>query len=159
MAGTSGQSLCIRRMVDPVCPDNRFKLARVHAIDTTEIDAALQWIHPALVMGIDPACSAEEMFRRVSAPSVKRQVVSTLQNANRGGNRGDRGSTSAAAERAVAPRGRGQPLGQGCLKHNGTAMATCAAGLAHLRRTWGIRLWLYLYRVSGCGGWPSVCCQ
>jgi hypothetical protein len=61
----------IGRMVDAVAPWDRFVIKRMRASDTSQINAAQQWVRPCLMMRVDATGLAKIVLRCVGSKTVQ----------------------------------------------------------------------------------------
>ncbi len=146
----------IRRMIYAVVPADWLIIPWVHALNAAHVHAVFVWVRAALVMGVDPANTTEEVLCGMRSKRITRQLRCSFED------------LEIAAGHA---RGRGSPpfaiaaVTPSCSLHtvlepdNQFDCATMAGDLdpvRHFRRTDGTRVRDSWYLASGCGGWPSV---
>lgn len=109
-------------------------IGRVYAVERAHIDADLVRVRTAIVKNVNAADFAEMVPRGVCPLLIMCQRALPLHNLHTVFGCGDGRCCAPAAERTVTTRCGRQPICQGDVKHNGSAMT----GGPH-RRTFGMR--------------------
>src|SRR5215471_1038830 len=89
-------------MVHAVARRHVEDVVRIHAFETTDIEAVLVRVDAPLVVRVDPAVSAEVVTRRVRVELVEPQRVGSFDHAQPGQRNGGDDRALAPAHRAVA---------------------------------------------------------
>src|SRR5256885_2270299 len=88
------------------------EIERRHSLETRHIDAELVGVRAALVVGVDPANTAEMMFGDAGVEAVGRELVFALRDLEGIWRRRNRDGAAHAADRAGAAPRRGEAFGQ-----------------------------------------------
>ncbi len=65
-------------MINAIVHDHFVEIKGAYAVEAGYVDAKFVWVRPPLVVGINPACGAEVVFRRSCVELVQCQVFGTF---------------------------------------------------------------------------------